>query len=271
MAKREAIRAVASGNGGRPAAGWRRVAVEIPVFGQPVTVAADVRDGRMTLADVVPLGRMLCDQMVAAGIRQSEAAGEPISCRKGCGACCGKYVVSITPPEGFRLIVDLQALPTGARDSAVRAFGAACTRLDGAGLHEHMAALRQGGPMSTADQADALGEWWTRNGFDCPMLRSQSCLHYGMRPLMCREFLATSDPSLCGTTGVKRVRLPVSVAEAMLHWSAEMEDLPPMQEMFVNLLPWYENKRTRAQRTWRGPEMVRRFLEKVRELAAARG
>jgi len=255
--------------GGAPPAGWRRIEAELPLFGETLHVAADVEDRRGRLADVVPLARALCDRVVAAAIRRSEALGKPVSCRKGCGACCGKYIVSMTVPEGFRLIEDISRLPASVRDEVAGGFAEACTRIARSGIHEALARPAGEADLSPDEQLRVMDEWWAREGFPCPLLVEQACSQYAIRPLKCREFLVTSDPALCGTPSAERVPLPLSVSEALALWAGRIERTQPTQEMFFNLLAWYPPKQARAERTWRAVEMVRGFLDVARELAGA--
>ena len=128
MTRQDAIRLIDPAASPRPPAGWRRLETDLPLADETWHVAVDVQDRRAHLADIVPPARALCDRVVAA-VRQSESLGKPISCRKGCGTCCGKYLVTVTRPEGFRLMTDYAARPKSTFEAIARGLDEASARM----------------------------------------------------------------------------------------------------------------------------------------------
>src|SRR5689334_1605259 len=66
-------------------------------------------------------------------------AGQPISCRKGCGACC-RQLVPISRTEGEALLALVEAMPKERRRAVRARFSEAEAAITRAGLHE-----REGG------------------------------------------------------------------------------------------------------------------------------
>src|ERR1043166_737584 len=58
--------------------------------------------GPARVSDMLPLARALCDAVVGETCQAIEEAGEKISCRKGCGACC-RNLVAISEVEARRV------------------------------------------------------------------------------------------------------------------------------------------------------------------------
>ena len=97
----------------------------------PITVPS----GPVPATEVVPALQGLVNAVVEAAERRSEGAGQTISCRKGCGACC-RQLVPVSRTEGERLLQLVEAMP-GERQETLRArFAAAEAAIDGAGLKE---------------------------------------------------------------------------------------------------------------------------------------
>src|SRR2546430_12630845 len=78
----------------------REVAVKTPagLLATPV----EVPTGFVPVTEIVPLMRRIGEQAEALEERKSIAAGEAISCKKGCAACC-RMLVPVSAPEAFAL------------------------------------------------------------------------------------------------------------------------------------------------------------------------
>src|SRR5215210_6424527 len=94
--------------------------VTFKVNGRSVHVKARVPEGPARLDELLPALYVIDDRLIETAIARHEAAGEHISCRKGCSACCRVQPVPVIPPEAFALARLVDALPER-RQSAVRA------------------------------------------------------------------------------------------------------------------------------------------------------
>ena len=215
----------------------------------PITVPS----GPVPATEVVPALQGLVNAVVEAAERRSEGAGQTISCRKGCGACC-RQLVPMSRTEGELLLQLVEAMP-GERQETLRArFAAAEAAIDGAGLRERGG--RSDRELSAAYFALRL---------PCPFLEEESCSIHPDRPLVCREYLVTSPAELCAgpaQEGVTPVAVPkVSLAARGLQ--DEGDDWFPL----ALLMGWNRTRPRKGERR-AGPEWVQRFL---RGLAAASG
>lgn len=144
-----------------------------------------------TTVTTVPLAVTTADQLLDAaralvdgdvdGIgRRPEIS---ISCGPGCGACC-RQAVPVTAAELRAIRVWLDALPDDERQGHDERIAATAAALDAA-------------------DAEAIGTGDERAyfalGIACPFLVDESCGIHPARPLACREYVVTSDPTHCAT------------------------------------------------------------------------
>ncbi len=193
---------------------------------------------------VVPALQGLVNAVVAAA-----EAGKPVSCRKGCGACC-RQLVPVSRTEAERLLGVVEALPARRREALAARFATAEEILEGAGLAD---CRRQ-----KSDRELSLAYFALR--IPCPFLEEESCSIHPERPLVCREYLVTSPAELCAgpaQEGVTPVAVP-KVSMAARGLQDENDDWLPL----ALLMSW---ARTRPQGGVRrtGPEWVQRFLKGI--------
>jgi Fe-S-cluster containining protein len=205
----------------------------------PITVPS----GPVPAADVMPALQGLVNAVVEAA-----EAGQSISCRKGCGACC-RQLVPVSRTEGERLLALIEAMPRERRATLHARFTTAEAALDGAGLTER---------GQKSDREMSLAYFALR--LPCPFLEEESCSIHPDRPLVCREYLVTSPAELCAgpaQEGVTPVAVPkVSMAARSLQ--EEGEDWFPL----ALLMRWARTRpRSDVRRT--GPEWTQRFLKGI--------
>ena len=208
----------------------------------PITVP----NAPVPAAEVVPALQGLVNAVVEAA-----EAGQAISCRKGCGACC-RQLVPVSRTEGERLLQLVKAMPADRREALAARFAAAEAAIDRTGLKER------------GDRSDReLSVAYFAQGIACPFLEDESCSIHPERPLVCREYLVTSPAELCAGAaqeGVTPVAVPkVSMAARSLQ--DESDDWFPL----ALLMAWDRSRPRKAERR-PGPEWVQRFL---RGLAAS--
>src|SRR5258707_14637586 len=94
-----------------------KITLKIRVQGEPVGVEADRPPERIRIDQALPFLRILDDKVIDIAVRKN---GKPISCSKGCSACCRAQPVPVTPTEAYALLRLVEALPEP-RQSEVRA------------------------------------------------------------------------------------------------------------------------------------------------------
>jgi len=196
--------------------------IELKVRTQTVSIRATVPTGPATPRELLPFARTLTEISVHVAEADSTKAGEPVSCKAGCGACC-RQPVPVTETEAH-VLADLVAAMPEPRQSAVRSrFAKAIERFESAGILSH---LRERTDWPDG-QRSKLGRDYFEQGVPCPFLEDESCSIHPDRPLVCREFLVTSPAENCANPfvpGVKRLELPM--ASAFRTFARAAADIP---------------------------------------------
>jgi Fe-S-cluster containining protein len=209
----------------------------------PITVP----NAAVPAVEIMPTLQGLVNAVVEAA-----EAGESVSCRRGCGACC-RQLVPVSRTEGERLLQLVEAMPAERRQALSARFAAAEAAIDRAGLKER--GERSDRELSVAYFAQRI---------PCPFLEDESCSIHPERPLVCREYLVTSPAELCAGSaqeGVTPVAVP-KLSMAARGLQDERDDWFPL----ALLMDW--SRRPRNPRRRPGPEWVQRFL---RGFSAASG
>lgn len=179
--------------------------------GVPVAVPADP----VPLLELLPVIRILTDQIVDRAAEAAESRGRKVSCQKGCGACC-RQLVPISEVEAHAIASLVQNLPEPRRTEVTSRFTEVRERLENAGIARRL--LERESLPDSEVHANDLGLDYLRLGVACPFLEDESCSIHDQRPVACREYLVTSPAENClhpDTAGVQLVRLPVRVSSAL--------------------------------------------------------
>jgi len=136
-----------------------------------------------------------------------EAKGEPISCKKGCSACCYQKV-QIGDSEARAIVEFMIAERVPFSHSIMQAQAA----------HDKL--------------TDA--QYWQlpKEERRCPFLSEDgACNVYAVRPLACRKYLVLSEPELCATeSGKAKVKVAINanaevLASAMLDLERDLQGI----------------------------------------------
>jgi Fe-S-cluster containining protein len=126
-----------------------------------------------------------------------EEAGETISCRSGCAACCRQLVV-VSPMEA--LVIDQYVRSADAKQQkrwmeAHSRHRAAMARRPS--LLSRLRRFQAAGGYIPPEEGDALErEHWAAQ-IPCPFLEDERCTIYPARPFACREHYALTPAELC--------------------------------------------------------------------------
>jgi Fe-S-cluster containining protein len=190
---------------------------------QTAILQARLPRGDVPVGAIVPLARDLTEAVVTWAVSDAEAAGQRISCRAGCGACC-RQAVPIGHAEARRLSALVDEMPEPRRSVVQARFKEATARLRQTELLQRQEAL------SASDRADRQQRSvdWAMEYFHlklaCPFLEGESCSIHPERPLICREYLVTTPASECAAPSretVQRVPIKTRVSKAMLELGKE--------------------------------------------------
>ena len=102
--------------------------VVLVVGGEQLPLELSVPAGPVTVETLLPILRGLSSLFSDRAAARAEAAGRPISCRAGCGACC-RHLVALAPSEARALARLVDAMPESRRTVIRQRFDAALQRL----------------------------------------------------------------------------------------------------------------------------------------------
>jgi Fe-S-cluster containining protein len=199
--------------------------VGLRIHGVRVEATMTLPTGPTRMRELLPALHAWTNAIVEVAEETAQRAGRTVSCREGCGACC-RQLVPIAPAEAHAIAALVGALPEP-RQSAVRArFAEAETRLEAAGLRERLEAME----TIPADAVVGVGLEYFALQLSCPFLEAESCSIHKERPVICREYLVTSDPEHCRQPGpavIDRIGLPAKMSRALTRVEAPATEADP--------------------------------------------
>ncbi len=233
--------------------------VDLTVGGREIHAELTVPTRPVRPRELLPLLQALASGIVDLAEKASEDAGAPISCRKGCGACCRQLVpVSESEARGLRTLLD--ALPEPRRHEIQGRFLEAWQRLREAGLLEELSRRR----TRTLQELQDLGTRYFRLGLACPFLEEESCSIHPDRPIRCREYLVTSPAEHCADPGpetIRKVPIPLEVWQAAARYDQLQGQ--PLPWLPLVLAPAWVDAHPEEAPPRPGNELLREFLERL--------
>ncbi len=181
--------------------GFKTVQFALKVQGARIEVNAQLPDGPIRPAVLLPIIQNLSNSMSEISERQAARIDQHLSCREGCGACC-RQAVPITPVEARMLLEWIEAQPEE-RKSILRArFRHAAERLEESGIAQ---SIREAASPFDKEKLHALGLRYFALGIPCPFLEEERCTIHEFRPLRCREYMVVSPAEHCAHPETKRL------------------------------------------------------------------
>lgn len=193
-----------------------------------------VPPGEMRLAEFAWNLMSLDDRLVGMAAKAEARAGRPVTCAKGCGACC-RQAVPLSPAEAWMLADQTASLPPERRELVLGRFTQARARLFDAGFGERSLA------GAGRDSMERLGLDYFRLGIPCPFLEEEACSIHPQRPSACREFLAVSPAEFCSDPGsrpVRNVPMSASMTDALSRLCATVLGGEPTTVPLTLALDW---------------------------------
>ena len=193
------------------------------IAGTQVEVSVTVPVAPVKAKQMLPIFQQLANTIVGIGEQQSIEAGKPIACGPGCGACC-RQLVPISVSEAYQLNDLVAALPEPKRSIVSQRFETAIVTVKEAGLHERLLEAKD----MTPDQRVELALEYFSLGISCPFLEEESCSIHPDRPVVCREYLVTSNPKHCANPQphkVEGVTIPAAMSKVLYEIGGQHETL----------------------------------------------
>jgi Fe-S-cluster containining protein len=244
-----------------------RATFSLPVAGVHLQASAQLPAGRTTLTQLLPIIQNLENAIIGRVGEEAQAAGSPISCRAGCGACC-RQMVPVSLFEAEALTEWMRSLPEERQQELAERF------------HRALSALRDAGVIDKILSDEwALGEELTQQlavdyfhaHVACPFLENESCSIHPMRPLACREYLVVSPPELCqdpSVHDVTGVQLPLKLSRVLYSFGQQIERDVRGWIPLVFLMAWGKGDAKPGDHVaGTGEEVLKRFLERAGEMS----
>lgn len=188
---------------------WVTGNVVIKIQGQPIEMQMTVPAKPVKPHRMLPVFQQMANAFVELSSDAVESAGNEISCKAGCGACC-RQPVPLAEIEAYQLAEVVAQMPEP-RQSIVRKRFA-----DG---YEHFSKLHwfdnilecanphPSDPEYGPRKLSSLVLEYFKQGVPCPFLEEESCSIHESRPLACREYLVTSPAENCSKPAADSINL----------------------------------------------------------------
>src|SRR5688572_30234896 len=120
-----------------------------------LTTAIDVPTGFIPITAIVPVTRRLGEEAAQLEVRHAIEAGQTVSCRMGCAACC-RMLVPLSAPEAFALREYVGQLPTDRRTLVLTRLSDTKDRLSQTGLWEQLHDVAEAPSPLLDDELDPI-------------------------------------------------------------------------------------------------------------------
>lgn len=243
----------------------KTVRLELRILGQPKVVRAPQPPEHARLDELLPLLREIDNAAVDAAVEHATAAGDTVTCCKGCSTCCRAQPVPVTPPEAYALHRLVESFPEPKRSEVRQRFADRVRQLTEAGLRD---SFLQHDPGMGPNEARALAQQYFLLGLVCPFLEHDACSIYSDRPFVCRQYLVTSPVELCTdplNNPVKRVKMPIAAAGATLRIAEARIGRPQHTVPLVLALEYADRHQGELERTYESADLARRWVAELVE------
>lgn len=239
----------------------------LPIGEASLNASVQLPAGRTTLTELLPVIQNMENAIINRVGEEANAAGHPISCRAGCGACC-RQMVPVSLFEAEALSAWLATLPEDRMAVLRERFHLALSALRDAGV---IKAILDEKWILDEESSTRLAIDYFHAGVPCPFLENESCSIHPIRPLSCREYLVTSSPELCKDPSVHQVsgvQLPLRLSRAVYLIGQQLTQDRRGWIPLVFLLAWAKGGIKPGDFVaGTGPEVFRRFLDQVSAIA----
>ena len=244
--------------------------LHLRVLDEDHVIEAKARLGPMRLIELLPLARTICEGITAISLARVKAEGRTISCKAGCGACC-RQLAPISPAEAVRLAKVVEGMPKGRRRAVKERFAAAVKRMEEAGLLDPQA--RPGSALIFSTKSDGREAWedasrrYFKVGVPCPFLEDESCSIYAERPMVCREYLVTTPPSLCASLdpSLQTAPWPVHMSEVFVALMNELLGRDDRSIPLILALAWARDNHAAFDHQGDGEELARALVQSIQD------
>jgi Fe-S-cluster containining protein len=230
-----------------------------------LTTALDVPTGFVPITAIVPVTRRLGEEALQLEELRARKAGQSISCRMGCAACC-RMLVPVSPPEAFALRDYVEQLPADRREKLASRLAETRASLETNTLWDRLQAVAEATEPVPDEDLEPLNRAYYALRLPCPFLENEMCAIYETRPAACRELLVTSPADLCRDmvgNPVRPLPPPVRIGTVLgLVWAGLTNSAPRLIPLPL-ALDWAEQHRQESTQTWTGSALIDQMLDKM--------
>lgn len=213
-------------------------------------------DGEVSFVDILPEIYTLHTDILSKTIRKNENNGISVKCSKGCGVCC-RQLVTISIHEAILLVYLADMLNAEEKNRIRHAFDEILSKLERHNLLKDLIYYHLNDFEDKESIARLQKKYWELQ-LACPFLVDNSCSIHPYRPLICREYLVSSEPGKCpelfnNAYHVHRVRLTHNFASAAASFDGveaiKTRAIPlPTIFLFDGLLSYFPRSKTTAEK-----------------------
>lgn len=237
-----------------------QIKLVLRIDGEAVPVSAPQPPSRARLDELLPAQREIDNAAIDHAVGKAEAAGQRVTCAKGCSACCRAQPVPVTPPEAYALLRLVEALPAAGRQDVEARFEDRVQRLREAGLSDLL--LEQPADLD-AERARGIALAYFKLGLVCPFLDDDACSIHPQRPFVCRQYLVSSDPALCADPFANKadvIPMPLHAATAALAISESAYARPQHTVPLTLALAYARRHRAELEQRFDAEPLFRQWL-----------
>jgi hypothetical protein len=242
-----------------------RLELAISTPAGPVSTTVELPQQFVPVTAIVPLVRHLGQAAQDLEREQARQANQPISCAKGCAACC-RMLVPVSAPEAFALRASVSALPLARQAVFGRRLRETMDRLDAAGLLASLWQLAEADRPPSDEQLEPVNRAYYRLKLPCPFLEDEVCAIYEDRPSACRELWVTSPAAWCAdllNKPVHALSVPLRVSTVLALVWADLTSGPPRLIPLPLALDWADRHASENRSDWPAQHLVEQALNAI--------
>lgn len=237
--------------------------LELDILGEKVCFGIGIVERQARLQDIVPLARMVSAKIIETVRANLRQRGIAVPCRKGCVTCC-YFPVSLSIPEAFRLMEEVEAMPSELHADVMQRCWQLAVRLRQYLRERGFVNKYSDGDTLIPWQMEAISDWYAAQEWPCPFLHNNVCVTYDQRPIVCRETLKAGTVSPCRIDKKNEgwnVRMPVSIANALRILQVELEHTHQQVVVLPCIFDWYQDNAEGGKRSWPAFFLVEQFIK----------